>query len=146
MKGIDAFELARGGEDPREPTAQRPPDFFHLVIFAGDLGGVGSYQEGGSSPFSFRWPRGAPKRLENGLLSRPRSGAITFGEVTIRHATGELVLSPAYERGGGLHGNHLIFRTASNGIGYAISLHAWEPLTDAEAVLRTIVASTDLGR
>jgi hypothetical protein len=58
--------------------------------------------------------------------------------------SGDLILAPSYPRGGML-GNHLVFRWGSKRR-YVVSLHAWEPLLEAEATLRAIVASTPAAR
>jgi hypothetical protein len=39
-------------------------------------------------------------------------------------------------------GNHLVFRWREGRREYVVSLHAWEPLTEAAATLKAIVAST----
>jgi hypothetical protein len=42
-------------------------------------------------------------------------------------------------------GNHLVFRWGTDRR-YVVSLHAWEPLAEAAATLRAIVASTPAAR
>jgi hypothetical protein len=109
----------------------RPPRFTHVSILAGSL----------AKAFPFAYPVGGKRaRLENGLFARDRPRPIFFGAVVWGGRRGTLVLAPAYPVGGE-EGDHLIFRWRRGATGYAIGLHAWEPLTRAEATLRAIVES-----
>ena len=51
---------------------------------------------------------------------------------------GALYLMPSFPRGGML-GNHLVFSWRQSGRRYALSLHAWEPLTESAVTLRKMV-------
>jgi hypothetical protein len=86
-------------------------------------------------------PRGRPR---NGLMRLARARPISFGRVRWSGLSGDLFLAPSYPRGGML-GNHLVFRWGSERR-YVVSLHAWEPLLEAEATLRAIVGSTPAAR
>jgi hypothetical protein len=109
----------------------RPPRFAHLSIIAGNL----------AKAFPFAYPVGGKHvRLENGIFARNRSRPVFFGDVVWDGRRGTLVLAPSYPAGGE-EGDHLIFRWRRGPTGYAIGLHAWEPLTRAAATLRAIVES-----
>jgi len=132
---VDSFNAQYGGEDPANPTRNRPPRMAHVVAFAGRL------DSDRGSAFSFRWPpeRSQPPPLGNGFLREKERVAIYFGH-RIWGRRGELVLAPPYGPGGQM-GNHLIFRWRANGADYAISLHGWEPLKETAATLRAMVES-----
>lgn len=111
----------------------RPPTWSHVSIFAGHL----------EKAFPFSCPTsGTAAPLRNGLFARARTNPICFGMARWGHKTGTLVLAPGFTDGGE-QGDHLIFRWTSSGVDYAIGLHAWEPLRQAAATLRSIVRSTD---
>lgn len=113
-------------------NGDRPPFFTHVEIFAGDLRGA----------FPFAYPaRGHPLRLANGLFARSRSRPLFFGAHVWAGRRGTLVLAPPYPSGG-VQGDHLVFRWRRGSVGYAIGIHAWEPLVQAGATLRAIVVST----
>lgn len=143
---FDTFALQRGGENPRLPTAQAPPGFLHIEIWAGHIPSGRSYQEGGTSPFLFRWPESGTTPVRDGLMSRRRSTALSFGQIKVGSLRGQLVLAPPTQSGGGLVGNHLLFRTREAGADYLVSLHAWEPLSESVTTLRKMIETTDLGR
>jgi hypothetical protein len=42
-----------------------------------------------------------------------------------------------------MYGDHVIFRWKIGGVEYMISIHGWEPFTQAISTLRKIVASTE---
>lgn len=126
---LDIFNLERGGEYPAEPERNRPPRMAHLVIAGGEV------------------ERSAPvfdhfigARLRDGLMRQQRARSLSFGRVRWHGLRGDLFLAPSYPRGGML-GNHLVFRWGSVPR-YVVSLHAWEPLTEAAATLKAIIAST----
>jgi hypothetical protein len=129
---MHVFDLERGGEDPRRPGSARPPRVAHLTIVAGAVDRL--------TPFAQPLD-GEPVSLGSGLMRRKRSQALFFGRHRWGGRTGALFLAPPFIYGGQL-GNHLCYRWRERGIDYLVSLHGWEPLPDAAATLRAIVAST----
>jgi hypothetical protein len=131
---LDVFNLERGGERPQHPERNRPPAMAHLVLAAGEVKLLAPV-----------WQQGVKRaRLDDGLMYQRRAHLLRLG---VRHWAGRkgwLELAPPYLRGGML-GNHLIFRWHGRRREYLISLHAWEPLTEAVDVLRAIVAGTRAG-
>jgi hypothetical protein len=128
---LDVFNLERGGEWPEHPERNRPPAMAHLVLAAGNVRGL--------API---WSQGVRReRLRDELMRERRPYLLRFGPVRWAGRKGWLELAPPYLRGGML-GNHLIFRWTHRGREYLVSLHAWEPLTEAAETLRRIVAST----
>ena len=128
---LDVFNLERGGEDPADPRRNRPPRMAHLVIAAGDVWRLAPV-----------WSLGTRRsRVEDGAMARTRSHTLAFGRRTWGSRAGKLYLGPPYGSNGGMLGNHLIFRWRDREVDYVISLHAWEPLSEAEGVLRRIVES-----
>jgi hypothetical protein len=83
-----------------------------------------------------------PRRvaLRDGLMRWKRERSLAFGVVRWKGRLGQLLLAPSYPRGG-LLGNHLLFRWRAGDRDYVLSLHAWEPLTEALVTLRAVVAS-----
>jgi hypothetical protein len=111
----------------------KPPNWSHMAIFGGSLTRVA---------FPFTFPTGGKaSKLRNGLFAQSGTHPLFFGVTRWGRKTGTLVLAPDYP-GGGEQGGHLIFRWQSNGVSYAIGLHAWEPLLEAAATLRAVVQST----
>lgn len=104
-------------------TVDRPPDFSHLVATAGDV----------SQMFGFGWPGEA--KTPKGQPPPEDLGTRSWGG-----RKGRLVLAPKYPYGG-IFGSHLIFRWRDGASDYAISLHAWKPMKEAEAALRQTVLS-----
>jgi hypothetical protein len=127
---LDVFNLERGGEHPQRPQRNRPPRMAHLLLIAGDV----------ERAAAFDYPND-PTRLRDGLMLRPRTKAIDFGTVGWAGRRGRLYLAPPHLHGGML-GNHLVFRWQAGATEYAVTLHAWEPLREAAATLRAVVAST----
>jgi hypothetical protein len=122
---MHVFNLERGGEDPQRPETNRPPRMAHIGLLAGDTERIAPWRE----------PWGRPARpLRNGVLSLPRSQPISFGLVRVGDTRALLYLAPPYPTGGYL-GNHLVLSWRTNDGGRAVSLHAWEPLTEAAATL-----------
>jgi hypothetical protein len=133
---LAVFNLERGGEHPGQPERNRPPRMAHLVI-------VGGVVERSAPVFDLaRAPR---RKLRNGLVRPERVRSLSFGRVTWSGLAGDLFLAPSYPRGGML-GNHLVFRWGAARNRYVVSLHAWEPLTEAVATLKAIVGSTPAAR
>ena len=126
---LDVFSMESGGEYPWSPRLNRPPRLAHVVVAVGDVAGL--------SPQAV--PRGNRReRLRDGVMRRERNAAISFGRVTWAGREGVLSLAPSFPTGGML-GNHLSFVWREQGLEYTLSLHAWEPLTEAAATLRTMV-------
>jgi hypothetical protein len=63
---------------------------------------------------------------------------VSFGRVRWAGREGVLTLAPSFPTGGFV-GNHLTFVWREHGVQHTLSLHAWEPLTEAAATLRTMV-------
>jgi hypothetical protein len=76
--------------------------------------------------------------VREGLVRRSRAAPLSFGRVRWGGRLGALYLMPSYPRGGML-GNHLVFSWRQDELPYVLSLHAWEPLTESVATLRTMV-------
>ncbi len=132
-------------ESLRSPNPKtRRPSFTHLVVYAGDLGGPKGFQTHAHSAFPFDWPDLSSARpLIDGLSPHRGTGAIAFGRYKFGDVEGELVLAPAMQA---MDGDHLIYRWRSGQHEYAVSLHAWEPLTEAASTLRAIVAAVPAAR
>lgn len=127
---LATFNLERGAEYPGEPERNRPPRMAHVIV-------VGGHVERSASSV-FDGVRAAV--LRDGLMRRKRTRSLDLGPRHWAGRTGRLLLAPSYPRGG-MHGNHVIYRWRENGREYAISLHGWEPLTEAAATLQAMVAS-----
>jgi hypothetical protein len=123
----DDFHIQRAG------SSGRPPGSLHIAIFAGDL-------ESGHA-FRFCYPTTHAQQLRDGLFGLTRTTALFFGSATWAGKRGALILAPPNPLGG-TQGDHLVFRWRERGVDYALGLHAWEPLTEAEATLREIMEST----
>ncbi|MGH3034574.1 MAG: hypothetical protein ACRDON_08460 [Gaiellaceae bacterium] len=128
--GTRTFNLSWGGEYPR-PERNRPPALVHIVL-------VGGRPLGPLEGIDIPQPRRA--ELRDGLLHRSRGRALSFGTALWHGLRGRLLLAPPYPRGG-IMGNHLVFRWRDGKREYALSLHAWEPLTETAETLRRVVAS-----
>jgi hypothetical protein len=126
---LDVFNLERGGEYPGNPERNRPPRMAHVVAVAGNVESLASFHEP-------RGEKGSPVR--DGLMRRPRTAPLSFGRVRWADRVGPLYLMPSYPHGGML-GNHLVFSWRQSEQPYALSLHAWEPLTESVAALRAMV-------
>jgi hypothetical protein len=127
---LATFNLERGAEYPGEPDRNRPPRMAHVLV-------VGGHVER-SAGSVFDQLRAAA--LRDGLMRRKRTRSLDFGPRHWAGRDGRLLLAPSYPRGG-MHGSHLIYRWREKGRDYAVSLHGWEPLTEAAATLQAMVAS-----
>lgn len=87
-------------------------------------------------PFRFPGPESEPVELPRHYADVP----VPLGEHTWGTKAGALMLAPAFPIGGQI-GGHLNFVWSADGTDYAISLHAWRPLSTAIATLRGIVGS-----
>ncbi len=127
---LDVFDLERApGRD--QPDNDRPPWFAHVGILAGETERIASWGE--------PWDRRAVA-LRDGLMERERTEPVSFGLVTWGDTRGLLFLAPPFPTGGYL-GNHLVFVWRAGATSWAVSLHAWEPLTEAVATLRAMTLS-----
>ena len=130
---LDVFDLERGGEDPAQPDRNRPPRMAHIGILAGDTERIAPWRE--------PWGRHAVA-LRNGLLKTKREQPLSFGLATWGDRRGLLFLVPPHPAGGYL-GNHLVFVWRSGSSSRAVTLHAWEPLSEAAATLHAITISAE---
>jgi len=129
---------------PAPNSRTRRPSFIHVVLYAGDLGGPKGFQAHANSAFPFDWPRASSARqLIDGLTSHRRTKAQALGRYRFGDVEGELVLAPTTHA---MDAGHLIFRWSSARLEFAVSLHAWEPLTEVASTLRAIVRSTPSAR
>jgi hypothetical protein len=125
---LDVFTVMRGAEQPARPERNRPPRMLHVDVIAGDLERFTSFRETTKAT------------LRDGLLRRDRTKPVDLGRLLWAGRAGRLYLAPSWPRGGML-GNHLVFAWAELGRRYALSLHAWEPLTESARTLRAIADS-----
>jgi hypothetical protein len=141
QRTFESFELAHGAEYGN-PARDRPPRFLHVVIEAGELGeafDTFSYPSSGKSvkPRDGLLTSMLRRRLEGEHVPR----ALFLESARWRGKTGTVVLVPAYEFVDSLHAGHLVFRWREHGNGYVVSLHAWEPFSEAFAGLRAMIRS-----
>lgn len=129
---LDVFGLERGPPDPEHPERNRPPRMAHIGLLAGQTERISPWLEPWNEPAS---------ALRDGLLTPERAESISFGLVTWGGTRGLLFLAPAYPTGGYL-GDHLVFVWRDEGVSRAVTLHAWEPLTEAAATLRAMTLSS----
>lgn len=102
---------------PPDSGLVAPPLHVHVDIEA---------SRGGPATTSIdTWPRGA-QRVSDTLLNPGRRRALSLGWAHWYGRYGQLVLAPAYPRGG-VWGDHLIYFIPPNGNGlsYTITLHTW---------------------
>ena len=128
------FDLQHGAPHEQETRLNRPPAVLHLTIV------------GGSRPSNLFGGMTYPgsktnAQLKNGLDTGTRRDPLLFGQRVWGGHTGALFLAASFPFGGEI-GGHLSFWWRSRGRGYVVSIHAWEPLSECEDVLRRIVAST----
>ena len=121
----DDLSLVDGG------YGTRPPAWSHVVVQAGNL----------THAFPFKYPTHGTRitRLD-GLFARTRSHAVYVGRFSWGGRAGTVILAPDFPVGGE-QGDHLIFRWRTGQTDFALGLHAWEPLSQAFAVLRQMVIS-----
>jgi hypothetical protein len=128
---LDVFNLEHGAEYPRYPERNRPPRMLHVVVVAGGVERL----------TSFRAPSATTgTAVRDGLMRRDRAKPLAFGRVRWGGRAGAFYLMPSWPRGGML-GNHLVFSWQEERRSYALSLHAWEPLTEGAQTLRALVES-----
>jgi hypothetical protein len=117
------------------PDVIRPP-ILHIEVEAA----AGRPPRG----LRFRWPTTGEIAAHNGLLREKRTRPVYLGRATWGGKAGSIALSPPYPLGGS-QADHLVFRWRSGRTTYLVGLHAWEPLTEALATLRRVVASLPRG-
>ena len=78
--------------------------------------------------------------LSGDLSNVHRGAAQRLGARIWNGREGELFLAAPFPKGG-IEGDHLVFSWISGDTGYSVSLHAWEPIGEAEATLEAIVES-----
>ena len=127
---LATFNLERGAPSPDRPERNRPPRAAHLLV-------VGGHVERSASGVFDGVHRAA---LRDGLMRRQRQRPLDLGPRAWRGRHGRLLLAPGFPIGG-MHGDHLVYRWRESGREHAVSLHAWEPLTEAAATLGAIVRS-----
>jgi len=116
---------------PRALAARlRPPWFVHVLLYASRV----------ENPFPFALPHRHAHAITDSLLNPRRTQPVALGWVRWSGKYGQLVLAPAYPRGGEA-GSHLIFLFRARDVSYAITLHSWAPLVQTVATLKRIVAS-----
>jgi hypothetical protein len=127
---LDVFDLERGVMRA-EHERNRPPAAAHLALLAGDTERIAPWSEPWGEP---------PRPLRDGVLRERRGAPVSFGLVDVGGRRALLFLAPPYPTGGYL-GNHLVLVWGARGARRAVSLHAWEPLTEAVATLLRLVPS-----
>ena len=120
------FDLERGAPRPRRTA---PPWRAHITLVAGDVEHV--------APFTYPQRVSAPTTR---LFHAQRRVAYSFGTRSWNGHGGTLYLAPPFLFGGQL-GNHLVYRWRVGRIEYAVTLHAWAPLSQAIETLRAVVES-----
>jgi hypothetical protein len=127
-RGHRTFFAESSGPYPGITQKNAPPRFAHINLQVGDLSKA--------LPFPFRF-QGRPVRLPQ-PIPRKRTDPLFLGRFRWGERTGALVLAPSFPTGG-IEGDHLMFGWEQGGIDYAISLHAWKPLDECAATLKSIV-------
>jgi hypothetical protein len=121
---------------PRRPERAR-----HLVLFASRYGLARS----GAGRIFAEWPSQEPAvGLGDGLTRGGRERSVLLARPTWA-GRGDLVLDRSRPHAR-VAGDHLVFRWRSRGVDYAVALSAWEPLREAAATLRAIIASASRRR
>lgn len=128
---MHVFDLERGGAYPKQPERNRPPRMAHIGLLAGDTERIGPWLEPWDEP---------ARPLRDGVMREARDEPISFGLLDLGDRPALLFLAPPYPSGGYL-GNHLVLVWEARQGRHAISLHAWEPLTEAVATLRRMALS-----
>jgi hypothetical protein len=108
----------------------------HVVLVAGDTERIAPWREPWNEP---------ARRLRDGLVPEKRPAPISFGRVQFGEREALLYLAPPFPTGG-MIGNHLVLAWRTNGGGRAVSLHAWEPLTETAATLWRMALSAARAR
>lgn len=130
-KGSFVFFSEWSGPYPGITSKNAPPRFVHVNVHGGDL----------NNAFSFQSPLKASALPEP--IPRKRSKAHLLKTVSWFGKTGSLVLAPSFPSGG-IDGDHLLFRWEEGPEEYAISIHAWAPLSETTQALRAVVGSLSI--
>jgi hypothetical protein len=117
------------GPYPGVTPRNSPPRFVHVNVHAGVL----------DQAFAFEWPEEAPSLPDS--VPRKRRKGILLENITWFGKEGSLILAPSFPAGG-IDGDHVVFRWDEEGDEYAISIHAWSPLSESIDALREVVGST----
>jgi hypothetical protein len=127
-----------GGVPTDDPRRDRPPTFLHLALYAA-RGALDAH-------FPFELPCTGPVVLEEAdrLLVAPRDTAACLGEGELGGRAGTLALAPPFPTGGEA-GGHLLFFWQEDGVSYAATLHAWQPVAETTDALERVVASAGSG-
>lgn len=117
---------------PRRPARAR-----HLVLFASRYGLARSR----AGRIFAEWPwQGPAVGLRDGLTRGGPRRSVLLARPTWARSRGDLVLDRSWPPAR-VVGDHLVFRWRSQGVDYAVALSAWEPVREAAATLRAIIAS-----
>jgi hypothetical protein len=73
------------------------------------------------------------------LAQRRIPEAAFLGRANWDHKRGTIVLAPPFDLAQSLYADHVIFRWRKDGRDYVVSLHAWEPFTQAYETLHRMV-------
>jgi hypothetical protein len=127
----DDLELEHSG------SGDHPPRWVHASLAAGRIIG--------SQALPFSWPPATRRSAaRDGLFASRRRRALFLGHVRWGARSGELVLAPSFPVGG-MMSDHLIFYSRRNATDQMVTLHGWEPFTQAVGTLRAIVLSAGRG-
>lgn len=121
------FSAEWNAPSPKLSERNAPPRTTHIVVRAEHR-----------HMFSFKWPS-EPHPQGSGIKDKRKHGLL-LDSPTWSGRRGTLVLAPPYPFGG-IDGDHLVFKWEEEGSIYAISLHAWRPLSESIATLEAIVES-----
>jgi hypothetical protein len=142
---LETFNIETGGSRGA-PSLNRPPAFVHVVLQTGDLAQV---FETFVIPPEARAPllRDGLMRSEERQSGYPAPGSgripqgVFLGTAHWNGRTGSLVLVPPFEVAASIHGDHVLFLWSEGDQDFALSLHGWEPFTEAVVTLQEVVGS-----
>jgi hypothetical protein len=117
-----------------------PPRFVHLRLAAGTLRYKKPTETNWYGPFPFRLPVQTPAvQLDDSLLSGRHPVVSALGEHVWAGHRGRLLFVSA---AGGPWAHHLMFIWRDGSHDFAVSLHAWKPISQARDALQDVVSST----
>lgn len=131
--GTSSYRVVEYAANAPYPTIGRrnsPPRFAHVVLKGGDL----------TKAFPFDWPSIGQAVALADALNADRDMPVSLGNFSWGGYKGTLVLAPAFPLGG-VDGDHVVYRWGEPDKEYSLSLHAWQPLEECVATLRTLVES-----
>ena len=126
---FQVLELAAGAPSNRDFSRNAPPRVAHVVIEVGKPQFLIDLRE--------PYPNKIPLDL---LLGEDLDQAQYVGPEKSWDWNAMLVLAPSFPSGGA-HADHLVYRWREGGLEHVVSLHAWEPATEAVRTLHAIVRS-----